>query len=92
MLKELIQTRRLDPRNFITAYININSLRYKFDEIKELLTDNIVDLLTIAESKLDNTSQDNLFQVDGYKLQRRDRNQHGDGLLTLVKSDLPSSR
>ncbi|CAG2210861.1 FNG [Mytilus edulis] len=67
------------------------SLRYKFDEVKELLTDNIVDLLMIAESKLDSTFQDNLFQVEGYKLQRRDRNQYGGGLLTLIKSDFPSS-
>ena len=58
----------------------------------ELLTDNIVDLLMIAESKLDNTFQDNLFQVDGYNLQRQDRDQHGGGLLILIKSDFPSSR
>jgi hypothetical protein len=43
----------------------------------------------IAESKLDNTFQDNLFQVDGYNLQRRERDQHGGGLLTLIKSDFP---
>jgi hypothetical protein len=46
----------------------------------------------IAESKLDNTFQDNLFQVDGYNLQRQDRDQHGGGLLILIKSDFPSSR
>jgi hypothetical protein len=35
---------------------------------------------------------DNLFQVDGYNLQRRDRDQHGGGLLILIKSDFPSGR
>ncbi|CAG2210856.1 unnamed protein product [Mytilus edulis] len=92
LFQDLRETRRLHPKNFIAAYVNINSLRYKFDEVKDLLTDNIVDLLMIAESKLDNTFQDNLFQVEGYKLQRRDRNQYGGGLLTLIKSDFPSSR
>ena len=71
------------------SYIN---LRYTFEEVKKLLTDNIADLLMIAESNLDNTFLDNLFQVDGYNLQRRDRDQHGVGLLTLIKSDFLSSR
>jgi hypothetical protein len=39
--------------------------------------DNIVDLLIISETKLDESFNDNLFSVDGYKVQRRDRNQYG---------------
>jgi hypothetical protein len=46
----------------------------------------------IAESKLDNTLQDNLFQVDDYNLKRRDRDQHGGGLFILIKSDFLSGR
>ena len=92
LFQDLRQARRLHPKNFIAAYININSLRYKFDEVKKLLTDNIVDLLMIAESKLDNTLQDNLFQVDDYNLKRRDRDQHGGGLFILIKSDFLSGR
>jgi hypothetical protein len=37
--KELRDARKLHPRNFITAYLNVNSIRYKLDEIRELLTD-----------------------------------------------------
>ena len=70
----------------MAAHLNINSLRYKFDEIKEVLTDNIVDLLIISETKLDESFNDNLFSVDGYKVQRRDRNQYGGAYLPL--SDL----
>lgn len=81
LFQDLRDTRRLHPKNFIAAYLNINSLRYKFDEIKELLVENIVDLLIIAETKLDNTFRDSLFQVEGYNLQRRDRDQHGGGFL-----------
>jgi hypothetical protein len=36
--KELRDARKLHPRNFITAYLNVNSIRYKLDEIRELLT------------------------------------------------------
>jgi exonuclease III len=76
----------------MAAHLNINSLRYKFDEIKEVLTDNIVDLLIISEPNLDKSFNDNLFSVNGYKVQRRDRNQYGRGLLTVIRSDFPSSR
>jgi endonuclease IV len=51
--KDLRDVRRSYPKNFMAAHLNINSLRYKFDEIKEVLTDNIVDLLIISETKLD---------------------------------------
>jgi hypothetical protein len=64
---------RLHPRNFLAAHLNINSYRYKFDEIKELLSDKIVDIFFVAESKLDATFNDNLFIAEGYKLLRRDR-------------------
>ena len=89
--KDLRDVRRSYPKNFMAAHLNINSLRYKFDEIKEVLTDNIVDLLIISETKLDESFNDNLFSVDGYKVQRRDRNQYGGGLLTFIRSDFPSS-
>ena len=71
--KDLRDVRRSYPKNFMAAHLNINSLPYKFDEIKEVLTDNIVDLLIISETKLDESFNENLFSVDGYKVQRRDR-------------------
>ena len=90
--KDLRDIQRSYPKHFMAAHLNINTLRYKFDEIKEVLTENIVDLLIISETKLDNYFNDNLFSVDGYKVQRRDRNQYGGGLLILIRSDFPSSR
>jgi hypothetical protein len=52
----------------------------------------IVDLFIISETKLDESVNDNLFSVDGYKVQRRDMNQYGGGLLTFIRSHFPSSR
>jgi hypothetical protein len=46
----------------------------------------------ISEPNLDKSFNDNLFSVNGYKVQRRDRNQYGSGLLTVIRSDFPSSR
>ena len=49
------------PRKLITGLLNISSLSYKFDEIKPLLIDRIVDIHFISESKLDESVQDQLF-------------------------------
>ena len=92
IFQQLRDSRSKHPGNFIAAYININSLRYKFNEIQELLDDKVVDLLYIAETKLDETFNDSLFIVEGYKLFRRDRTRSGGGILALINSDIPSSR
>ena len=54
MLKEV---RKRHPNQFSCAYLNINSFGYTFCSVKEkeLLTTNTVDMLIIAETKLDNT-------------------------------------
>ena len=63
--------------------MNINSVRYKFDELKELLDDTI-NLLVVAETKLDSTFNDNVFKVEGHKLLRRDQDGRGGGIMTLI--------
>jgi hypothetical protein len=60
-INSVFERLRKYPRNFLAAHLNINSHRYKFDEIKELLSDKIVDIFFVAESKLDATFNDNLF-------------------------------
>ena len=51
-----------------------------------------MDLLIISETKIDSSFNDNLFKVEGYKMERRDRTTHGGGLMTFVRSDLPFKR
>ena len=76
----------------VICHLNINSIRYKFDELREILDDKLVDMLIISETKIDSSFNDNLFQVEGYKTERRDRTAHGGGLMTFVRSDLPFKR
>lgn len=89
MFKELKQVRNNNRKRPIIAYININSVRYKFHELREILDEELVDILTIAETKLDNSFNNNLFTIDGCKLERRDRTAHECGIMTLVRADLP---
>ena len=62
---QLCSMRLKHPRRFTFAYLNINSLRYKFDSIRELLDKNIVDLLFLSETK-NNTFPDALFGIDNF--------------------------
>jgi hypothetical protein len=71
---------------------NINSLRYKFDKIKEISLDKVVDRLIISKTKLDSSFKDSLFEVDGYKLQRRDRTDHGGGIATFMRAEITARR
>ena len=90
--QHLIDIRKKHPKKFIAAHININSLRYKFIEIKELLTDKIVDVLFISETKLDHTFRESTLAIEGYQLVRRDRDKNGGGLAAYIRNDLPSRR
>lgn len=67
-----------------------NNLRYKFNDIKRILTDRLCDILNISEMKLDDSFNDNLFLINGYKIKRKDRNVKGGGLI-VYKSDLSIS-
>jgi hypothetical protein len=43
----------------------------------------------VSETKIDSTFKDSLFEVDGYKLQRRDRTDSGGGIATFMRTDIP---
>ena len=64
--------------NIIIAHLNINSLRYKFDSLVELIQGNL-DILIIGETKLDKSFPDEQFKINGLKLYRKDRNEMGRG-------------
>ena len=46
----------------------------------------------IAETKTDESFNENIFKAEGYKTERRDRTAPGGGLMTFVRSDLPFKR
>ena len=74
------------------CYININSVCYKFDELKVILVDKLVDSLIIAETKIGDSFSDIFFQAGGYKMECRDRTAQGGGIMTHAQSDLPFQR
>ena len=52
-LRSILKSFRSDhPQNIVSGHININSIRYKVDILKAMLTE-VLDILIISETKLD---------------------------------------
>ena len=92
IFKDLRETRKGNLKRPILCHLNINSLRHKFNDLKPILMEKLCDILIVSETKLDDTYNDNLFHVNGYKMERKDRNAKGGGLMAFYRSDLPVRR
>ena len=86
-----MQIRKENHKCPILTHLNINSIRNKFEEFKEIIVKGSLDCIVISETKLDNTFPLQQFTINGYKPPLRlDRNAHGGGLLVYIKHNLPS--
>ena len=83
------EIRNRHPKDLFVAYLNINSYRHKVVDMRDNLKETPVDILGIAETKLDDSFPNAQFSIDGYRTFRKDRNQHGGGLFVYVRSDIP---
>ena len=54
-----------NPKNIIFSYISINSIRNKFDNLCDLISKN-VDILSVAETKLDASFPNSQFLIPGF--------------------------
>ena len=76
--------------NITFSYLNINSIRKKFDDLKVIVYEN-VDILCIAETKIDESFPTAQFLWSGYhKPYRLDISDKQGGLLIYIKAHLPS--
>ena len=74
------------------GYININSIRNKFSLLSDQVS-NYIDILTIAETKLDSSFSDNQFLLPNFRKPfRLDIKSNSGGLLILVKNDIPARK
>jgi len=86
VLKNLKNIRNNYPKNIIFSYIN--SIRNKLDPL-DCLIGSIMDIICIAETKIDGSFPSSQFSLKTppYRLDISDRS---GGLLTFVKSNIPS--
>ena len=87
------QSRNLRSKNtgnIIFSYLNINSIRNKFENLCELVAGN-VEILCIAETKLALLFPNSQFLISGFhKSLRINISTRRGGLLAYIKSSLPS--
>ena len=77
------------------SYLNINSLRNKITDLKQIICDIQPTILTISETKLDKSFPNAQFLIDGYYNPgefRKDNTSTSGGMVTFVKSGTPCQR
>ena len=90
IFNELRSVRKKCPKNIMVSHLNTNSLRNTFYELSDLFSSMLVDILFITETKLDPSFSLAEFDVPNYRSFRKDRTGRGGGILTYVRSDLPT--
>ena len=76
--------------NIIFAQLNINSIRNKFDMLKDMISGKI-DVLLLIETKLDDSFPAAQFTIPGFCTPYRlDRTINGGGIILYVREDIPS--
>ena len=89
-MSHLCNLRTKNAGNINFSYLNINPIRNKFENLCELVAGN-VDILCIAERKLDPLFPNSQFLIPGFhKPVRMDVGTRRGGLLVYIKSSLPS--
>ena len=75
-------------KNLFFGHLNITSLRNKREFLGPLIR-NHFDIFLISETKLDFSFLGSEFTIPGYRLFRKDKNQHRGGLTFYVNQNIP---
>ena len=79
-----------NPNNVILSYLSMNSVRNKFENLREIIKQN-VDVLAVAETKIDASFLSAQYFLEGYHSPYRlDISRKSGGLLVYVKATIPS--
>ena len=83
---QILHKLRLEyPRNPLIGYLNINSLRNKIIDVREMIGRLQLDYFVISETKLDSRFLSVQFHIGDYEIRnRRDRDKSGGGLIEFV--------
>ena len=89
-LAEISELRLCNVNRVLIGNLNINSIRNKFDQLKNTVL-KYIDILISTETKLDETFLISQFLMDGFsKPYRFDRNKHGGGIMVYIRDTIPS--
>jgi hypothetical protein len=77
-----------NERGFKMAFLNIVSLPKKIDEINFSMSNKFIDLIAFNGTRLDANITDNLINLDGYDIVRKDRSRNGGGVCIYLRSSI----
>ena len=78
-----------NPNKILLGHLNINSVRSKFECLRDIINNNI-GILLISETKLDVTFPVGQFLINVFHSPvRKDRNDKGGGLLLYIQEHIP---
>ena len=92
LIETLKDIRKNCKSNIIVSHVNINSLKHKFDYFHEILSEGLLDVLCVTETKLDDTYSSSLFYCKGFKCHRKDRTARSGGIMVFIRDDIPHTR
>ena len=75
-------------RGFKMASLNITSLTKHIDELRILLANYPLDVISINETRLEQGILNSEIYIPGYEIVRRDRNRNGGGVASISKPPL----
>jgi len=78
-------------KHYIIENLNINSLPNTFVEIQDWLMSNAINILSVQETKIDQSFPNSQFHVDGYNLFRQDRTKGGGGIAVHIQDNIITS-
>ena len=89
-LSEISELRLRNVNRVLIGNLNINSIRNKFDQLKDTVL-KYIDILILTETKLDETFLISQFLMDVFsKPYRFDRNKQRGGVMVYIRETIPS--
>ena len=84
----LQKDRRQYLNNPLIGYLNINIVRNKIADLQIFIQNMPLDYLVLSQTKLDESSPNAQFNLDGYEIRaRQNRDKNGVGLIVFEKGD-----
>ena len=68
----------------VIASLNISGLNAKVDELREIVSEKVIHIMGINETKISPSLPGNIISIDVYSIIRRDRNESGDGVAVYI--------
>lgn len=81
---------KLPTKGLLMAHLNVCSLRNKLHEIGCLVQLHNIHILTISETHLDSSFENEDISIHGYNIFRKDRNRFGGGVAVYIQSHIPA--